>query len=195
MFRIASFAAVVLISMTAGCQSQPAYVAVPPPPPKSASVEQRGYQEGYRMGAKDVQYGRRFEIARHTPYQSPPVPQEDWNEYRDAYSHGYRAAYGREPLRQLEPMPPASQPVPPAQPAEVQERAYQDGYRMGIADVQQGKEFAIARHAEFRYPPVAPAQADLYRSSYQYGYRVAYGMEPPPDQEPAPASQPQAPQQ
>jgi len=183
MQRAASCAVVLLVALAAGCQSQPAYVAVPPPPSKSASVADSGYQEGYRMGVKDVQHGRRFEVARHSPFQQPPFPPEDWDEYRAAYTHGYRAAYGKEPLRVAVPPPPPPQAAPAADP---QERGYQDGYRMGVLDIQQGKEFAIARHTEFRYPPVAPEQADAYRNSYQYGYRVAYGMEPPPDQEQAP---------
>jgi len=190
MKRAVSCAAVLLISLAAGCQRPPTYTAVPPPPPKSASVEVSGYQEGYRMGVKDVQHGRRFEVARHTPFQSPPVAQEDWGLYREAYTHGYRAAYGKEPLRPSEPVAQPELPPSPSSSDSVEDQGYQEGYRMGVLDIQQGREFAIARHTPFRYPQVTPDQADVYRNAYQYGYRVAYGMEPPPQPEETQPSQP-----
>jgi hypothetical protein len=157
-----------------------------------------GHAEGFRLGQRDLQSGRRFGYEQHSVFRSADRGYRgqygDRQTYRNAfrsgftagYNEGYRAAGAARsyPPRVAVPRSSAPRYSYPGQrgfhfslqPAF--DQGFSDGYEKGLSDGRRGGRFDPVRHGRYRsatrgydarYGP-----REQYRNVYRDGFRTGY---------------------
>ncbi len=160
------------------------------PPQEYNDIQRQGFQAGIRAGRADLDHSLAPDPDRHGEFQRPRVPDEQRNDFRRGFQHGYEVAYQHRDSGDWNQehhdgdagVPRAYAPndihpgwqQPPQEYNDIQRQGFQAGLEAGRQDLQQRQSADPQRHWDFRRPHVPDEQRNDFRRGFQHGYDIAY---------------------